>query len=120
MAIEQHKEQHTQKKAYKSPQHKLVKFFEKSRDAWKKKCREAKRTVKRLKDRLRFLEQSKAQWKNRAQELEEEIERLHAQKRTLEDTVEDFKKKQRSMTRNVLVLTSFGRLSPVSTTLWHI
>lgn len=85
-------EQHKQEKTYTSPQHKLVKFFKKSRDAWKKKCRDAKRTVKRLKDRIRFLEQSKAQWKNRAQELEEESERLQAQKISLEDTVEVLKK----------------------------
>lgn len=98
MAVEQPKEQPKQKKkkTYKSPQHKLVKFFEQSRDAWKKKCREAKRTVKRLKDRLRFLEQSKAQWKNRAHELEEEIARLQAQNRSLEETVEGLKKNSRA------------------------
>lgn len=86
------KEQPKQDKTYKSPKHKLLKFFEKSRDAWKQKCREAKRTVKRLKDRIRFLEQSKEQWKNRAQELEKEVKRLHAQQRSLEETVENLKK----------------------------
>jgi len=33
---------------YKSPQRKLVRFFEKSRDQWKAKCQTAKFTVKRL------------------------------------------------------------------------
>ncbi len=52
-------------KTYKSPQRKLLKFFEKCRNSWKAKCREAKRTIQRLKNRIRFLEQSKEPWKNR-------------------------------------------------------
>lgn len=63
---------------YKSPQRKLVRFFEKSRTQWKAKCRAAKATIKVLKNRIRFLEESKAGWKRRAQALEEEITRLTA------------------------------------------
>jgi DNA repair ATPase RecN len=63
---------------YKSPQRKLVRFFEKSRDQWKTKCQTAKATVKRLQNRVRFLEQSKAQWKARAQALEAEVAQLRA------------------------------------------
>lgn len=85
-------EQQKQEKKYKSPTSKLLKFFEKSRDAWKKKCRDAKRTVKRLKNRIRMLEHSKEHWKNRVQELEAEIERLHSQKASLEESVETLKK----------------------------
>lgn len=80
-------------KRYTSPPHKLVKFFETSRDAWKQKCREAKRTVKRLKHRVRVLEQRTSQWKTRAQELEEEVARLQSQQRVLETTVEALKKR---------------------------
>jgi hypothetical protein len=40
---------------YKSPRHKLLRFFEKSRDQWKAKCLSAKATVKRLQNRVRFL-----------------------------------------------------------------
>lgn len=87
------------RKKYKSPQHKLVRFFEKSRDAWKRKCQDAKYTVKRLKDRIRFLEQSKARWKNRAQELEAEIEALQAQKKISDEEIDALKKKQQSMLR---------------------
>ena len=54
---------------YKSPKHKLIRFFEKSRDQWKAKCQTAKVTVKRLENRVRFLEKSKAHWKARAQAL---------------------------------------------------
>lgn len=59
-------------KGYKSPQRKLVKFFEKSSDRWKAKCREAKIEVKRLKNRVLFLGKSKERWKSRVKELEAE------------------------------------------------
>ena len=91
---EQEQEQgQNQEKTYKSPQRKLVKFFEKSRDGWKAKCREAKRTVKRLKNRIRFLQQSKGEWKNRAQNLECEIQRLNVEKESLTEELEALKKK---------------------------
>ena len=63
---------------YKSPQRKLVRFFEKSRTQWKAKCRTAKATIKVLKNRIQFLEESKARWKRRAQALEAEVARLRA------------------------------------------
>ena len=63
---------------YKSPKHKLIRFFEKSRDQWKAKCQTAKVTVKRLENRVRFLEKSKAHWKARAQALAAENARLKA------------------------------------------
>ena len=64
---------------YKSPQRKLVRFFEKSRDQWKAKCQTAKATVKRLQNRVRFLERSKGEWKRRAQTLEQEVVQLRGQ-----------------------------------------
>jgi len=64
---------------YKSPQRKLVRFFEKSRDQWKAKCQTAKATVKRLQNRVRFLERSKAELKTRTRALETEVAQLHAQ-----------------------------------------
>lgn len=67
------------KKVYKSPRRKLVSFFEKSRDQWKSKCREAKATIKRLNNRIRYLESSKAEWKERAKELQMELDRMKAQ-----------------------------------------
>jgi hypothetical protein len=63
---------------YKSPQYKLVRFFEKSRTQWKAKCRAAKATIKVLKNRIAFLEESKARWKSRARALEAEVARLTA------------------------------------------
>ncbi|MBM3130865.1 MAG: hypothetical protein FJ009_19835 [Chloroflexi bacterium] len=50
-------------KTYTSPQRKLLRFFEKSRNQWKTKCRDAKSKVKRLSERVRFLEESRDRWK---------------------------------------------------------
>jgi hypothetical protein len=70
---------------YRSPQRKLVRFFEKSRNQWKAKCREAKRLVRRFKNRAAWLEHSRDTWKTkavqgrqRARELEDELARRDA------------------------------------------
>lgn len=71
--------------SYRSPQRKLVRFFEKSRNQWKAKCHDAKRMVRRLKNRAAWLEHSRdswktkaVQWRQRARELEEELARRDA------------------------------------------
>ena len=71
----------TKDKFYKSPVRKLARFFEKSRDQWKAKCREAKATIKYLKNRVRFLEESREHWKNRVQELETRVKQMEAKER---------------------------------------
>jgi len=86
------REQRTYKN-YKSPPRKLVRFFEQSRDQWKAKHREAKATVKRLKNRVRFLEKSKAHWKSKAQALERELTQQKAQERAREEELEAQKKR---------------------------
>ena len=52
-------------KIYKSPRRKLVRFFEKSRDQWKEKCREAKAGIRVLSNRVRFLEKGREKLKNK-------------------------------------------------------
>jgi len=79
-------------KSYKSPQRKLVRFFEKSRDQWKAKCLEAKARVKRLSNRIRFLEKSKDHCKDRIRELEADRARLEAQVRARDKEIEALKK----------------------------
>ena len=77
------------KKVYRSPQRKLVSFFERSRDQWKSKCLKAKASIKRLNHRIRYLERSKGEWKERAKHLEKELARMKAkqtQARVQEDT----------------------------------
>ena len=86
-------------KTYKSPQRKLLNFFIKSRNGWKLKCREAKRTLKRVKNRLRYVNQSKERWKQRTRELEEECARLQQENHALHIEVDRLEKKRRSMTR---------------------
>ncbi len=63
-------------KQYKSPKRKLLAFFEKSRDGWKRKCLEAKVKVKRLGNRARSLRKSRDQWKEEAMQQRKELRQL--------------------------------------------
>ena len=60
-------------KTYLSPSRKLLPFFERSRDGWKRKCLNAKTRVKRLKNRVRQLEASREFWKQRARQHQEAL-----------------------------------------------
>ena len=80
---------------YKSPKHKLVRFFEKSRNQWKTKCLDAKSVIKRLQNRIRFLEKSKEQLKHRVSELETDLNALNRLLQAKEDELEQLKKKRR-------------------------
>lgn len=69
--------------AFTSPMSKLVRFFEKSRNGWKAKYRELKRTCRLLGNQTRAVEKSRESWRSRATtaerqvaELQHEIERL--------------------------------------------
>jgi hypothetical protein len=48
---------------YRSPLSKLLRFFCRSRDQWKAKCKEAKRENKSLKYRLAKMTESRDRWK---------------------------------------------------------
>lgn len=61
---------------YKSPIHKLLPFFERSRNGWKKKCQVAKASVKRLKNQVEKLHRSRQQWKQLAKQRGRELEQL--------------------------------------------
>jgi hypothetical protein len=61
---------------YRSPRHKLLGFFVKSRDGWKAKCLAAKRKAKALANNVAALRKSRAQWKTLARERGDEIRRL--------------------------------------------
>ena len=65
-----------EQKAFRSPQAKLLRFFEKSRNGWKRKCREAKDDVKRLSNNVAALQRSRNRWKVLAQERSDEIRQL--------------------------------------------
>jgi hypothetical protein len=53
---------------YLSPDYKLVAFFRESRDGWKEKAQEAKRQVRKLKERLKRVRARRDYWKEVAQE----------------------------------------------------
>ncbi len=78
----------TKDKVYKSPVRKLARFFEKSRDQWKAKCREAKATIKYLRNRVRFLEESRDRWKSRTQELEAQVKQMEVKEREWKEELE--------------------------------
>ena len=59
--------------AYKSPQRKLVNFFERSRNNWKAKHAGAKGKLKQLEHRVRYLEKSKAHYKAEVKELKRKL-----------------------------------------------
>jgi len=77
---------------YRSPQRKLVTFFEKSRNQWKAKCREAKAMVRRLKNRAAWLEHSRDGWKTRACRLTQRVRALEAEMARREQEFETLKK----------------------------
>jgi hypothetical protein len=53
---------------FRSPVLKLLRFFYRSRDQWKAKCKVAKRENKSLKTRLAKMTESRDRWKSRAQQ----------------------------------------------------
>jgi predicted nucleic acid-binding Zn-ribbon protein len=68
-------------KELRSPVRKLVWFFRSSRDGWKSKYQEAKRTNKGLSNQVRAVEKSREHWKQiakaegrRVRQLERELE----------------------------------------------
>lgn len=68
---------------FKSPQKKLVRFFQQSRDGWKAKYMDCKRELKRLGNQVRAVEKSRSHWKDvarqeqaRCKQLARELEEL--------------------------------------------
>jgi hypothetical protein len=59
---------------YRSPISKLVRFFRRSRDNWKAKCKLAKRENKSLKTRLAKMKESRDRWKAQARSLREGLQ----------------------------------------------
>ena len=66
-------------KAYRSPVRKLMQFFERSRDGWKRKRQEAKVVTRRLSNRVRKLESSRKRWKGLAKQGQQELRRLRSE-----------------------------------------
>jgi hypothetical protein len=65
-----------EEKTFRTPLRKLLRFFQRSRDGWKRKVQEAKVLSKRLSNRVRKLEASRDRWKERAKQEQQEVRRL--------------------------------------------
>lgn len=64
---------------YKSPRSKLIRFFQKSRDAWKAKHHELKNTCKYWENQARAVEKSRMAWRQRAETSEQRLAQLEAE-----------------------------------------
>jgi predicted nucleic acid-binding Zn-ribbon protein len=51
---------------YKSPPHKLIKFFKESRDSWEETAKKRREEIRNLQARVRDLETSRELWKTKA------------------------------------------------------
>jgi hypothetical protein len=60
-------------KEYRSPQYKLVRFFERSRDKWKRKSHTRQVKIKRLTSRLAKMRVGRDRWRERVAALEGEL-----------------------------------------------
>ena len=79
-----------EEKKFKSPAHKLVKFFEQSRDNWKAKYQARKVENKQLKNQIYKLKLSQQKWKDEAIALKKQLSNSAIQ---INDS-EESKKKQ--------------------------
>jgi chromosome segregation ATPase len=66
--------------AYKSPVSKLMRFFEVSRDQWKKKHHELKAELKLAHNQVRAVEKSREMWRERAEESAQRVRQLEAER----------------------------------------
>jgi chromosome segregation ATPase len=80
-------------KTYSSPQRKLVKFFERSRDRWKAKSQAAKRVLKGVGTRLGRLERSNAAYRDQLVALHTEVAEWQAKHAQTARELEELKKK---------------------------
>ena len=80
-------------KIYTSPQRKLVKFFERSRNQWKAKSQAAKRVLKGVGTRLGRLERSNAAYQDQLAALHTEVAEWQAKHAQTARELEELKKK---------------------------
>ena len=89
---EQDQESQTAEKKYKSPKWKLIRFFENSRNDWKKKAKEAKYQIKLLRKRVKYLEQHKKEFKERSKNLERQVQQMKDNERRMNAEIDRLKK----------------------------
>jgi chromosome segregation ATPase len=94
-------------KEYKSPPHKLVKFFRESRDGWEETAKKRREEIRDLQARVRDLEASRVSWKEKAKvaldqaqakenalgDLKNELAAVNESHAILKQECEEYKKK---------------------------
>jgi chromosome segregation ATPase len=83
----------TNEKIYTSPQRKLVKFFEHSRDRWKAKSQAAKTVLKRVGTRLGRVERRNAAYQEQVAALQTQVTEWQAKHEEMVRELEELKKK---------------------------
>jgi hypothetical protein len=83
----------TNEKSYRSPERKLVKFFERSRDRWKAKSQVAKTGLKRLGTRLGRVERRNAAYQDELVALQTQVAEWRAKHEEMRRELEGLKKK---------------------------
>lgn len=78
---------------YKSPKSKLIRFFEGSRNKWKRKTKDAKYQIKLLRKKLKYLEKNKQDAKEHSKNLEKQLQQMQEKEKRMQDEIDRFKKK---------------------------
>jgi chromosome segregation ATPase len=81
-------------KKYKTPVSKLIRFFEKSRDKWRTKTKEAKYQIKLLRKKNKYLEKKKNIYKAHNKELKSQLQEMRGKKVRMQEEIDRLKKKQ--------------------------
>ena len=110
-------------KLYTSPQRKLVKFFECSRERWKAKSRAAKTVLKRRGARMGRLEQSTAAYQQQLAALQRQVAEWQAKHAQTVRELEELKKKRQVIPtecelEEILVGKSSGIIIMACRTCW--
>ena len=83
--------QNTKKDGYKSPNHKLIKFFKNSRDKWKARATDRRKNIRDLQIKIRDLNASREKWKKIAKDRDKEIDKLKGENNSLSKDLKQFK-----------------------------
>lgn len=112
-------------KEYKSPKHKLVKFFKKSRDSWEERAKKRREEIRDLQARVRDLEASRDAWREKAKmasaqaqakeqaldDLKHELAEVRESQAILQQECEEHKKK---LKRPPIALKGIATRQPLS------
>ena len=77
---------------YKTPASKLIRFFERSRDKWKNKTKEAKYQIKLLRKKIKYMEQNKKTYKSENKKLMAELAQMRAKEIRMQEEIDCLKK----------------------------